>query len=130
MQMNRQQETPSARCSLPYVGSDVSARGGRRGTINAAKARLFASDVVFNDTHRKVIYGETPIHYFLQNLTPDDAYFVRWHYAGLPTRVDLRSFRTEVIRAVDQPLQLLFDDLRTKFERAKKRHLARPIHEE
>ena len=59
---------------------------------------------------------ETPMHYFLEDLTPNEAYFVRWHYAGLPTRVDLRTFRTQVIGAVNRPLQLSFDDLRTKFE--------------
>ena len=59
---------------------------------------------------------ETPLHFFLQDLTPNDAYFVRWHYAGLPTCVDLRTFKTQVIGAVDRPLQLSFDDLRTKFE--------------
>jgi len=48
---------------------------------------------------------ETPAHYFLQDLTPNDAYFVRWHYAGLPTRVGLRTFRTEVIGAANRPLQ-------------------------
>src|ERR1700687_1836455 len=52
---------------------------------------------------------ETPLHYFLQDLTPNEAYFVRWHYAGLPTRIDLRTFRTQVIGAVDRPLQLCVD---------------------
>lgn len=59
---------------------------------------------------------ETPMHYFRQDLTPNDAYFVRWHFAGLPTRVDLRTFRLSVIGAVKTPLQLSVDDLRTKFE--------------
>jgi DMSO/TMAO reductase YedYZ molybdopterin-dependent catalytic subunit len=59
---------------------------------------------------------ETPLHYFLRDLTPNDAYFVRWHYEGVPTHIDLRIFRTEVIGAVDRPLQLSFDDLRLKFE--------------
>jgi sulfite dehydrogenase len=59
---------------------------------------------------------ETPLHYFMQDLTPNDAYFVRWHYAGLPTHVDLRTFRLNVIGAVANPLQLSFDDLLTKFE--------------
>ncbi len=59
---------------------------------------------------------ETPMHYFLQDLTPNDAYFVRWHYAGLPTRVDLRTFRMQVTGAVNKTLELSFDDLRTKFE--------------
>jgi DMSO/TMAO reductase YedYZ molybdopterin-dependent catalytic subunit len=62
---------------------------------------------------------ETPLHYFLQDLTPNEAYFVRWHYAGLPTHIDLRTFRTEVVGAVDRPLQLSFDDLRTKLSLAR-----------
>jgi sulfite dehydrogenase len=59
---------------------------------------------------------ETPLHFFLQDLTPNDAYCVRWHYAGLPTRVDLRTFTIQVTGAVIRPLQLSFDDLRMKFE--------------
>lgn len=59
---------------------------------------------------------ETPLHYFLQDLTPNDAYFVRWHYAGLPTHVDLRNFTLNIVGAVANPLKLSFDDLLTKFE--------------
>lgn len=59
---------------------------------------------------------ETPMHYFRSDRTPNDAYFVRWHYAGLPTHIDLRTFRLNVIGAVAKPLQLSFDDLLTKFE--------------
>jgi DMSO/TMAO reductase YedYZ molybdopterin-dependent catalytic subunit len=59
---------------------------------------------------------ETPVHYFTSDLTPNDAYFVRWHYAGLPTHVDLRTFRMNVVGAVAKPLKLSFDDLLTKFE--------------
>jgi sulfite dehydrogenase (cytochrome) subunit A len=59
---------------------------------------------------------ETPMRYFMADRTPNDAYFVRWHYAGLPTHVDLRTFRLNVSGAVAKPLQLSFDDLLTKFE--------------
>jgi DMSO/TMAO reductase YedYZ molybdopterin-dependent catalytic subunit len=59
---------------------------------------------------------ETPSQYLVRDITPNDAYFVRWHYAGLPTRVDLRSFRLNVTGAVAKPLQLSFNDLLTKFE--------------
>lgn len=59
---------------------------------------------------------ETPLHYFLTDRTPSDAYFVRWHYAGLPTSIDLRTFRLSVAGAVTRPLQLSFGDLLTKFE--------------
>jgi sulfite dehydrogenase len=58
---------------------------------------------------------ETPMRYFTSDLTPNDAYFVRWHYAGLPTHVDLRTFRMNVVGAVAKPLQLSLDDLLTKF---------------
>ena len=59
---------------------------------------------------------ETPLEYFMQDITPNDAYFVRWHYAGLPTHIDLRTFRLNVIGAVANPLELSFNDLTTKFE--------------
>jgi len=31
---------------------------------------------------------ETPLHYFRQDLTPNEAFFVRWHLEGIPTTVD------------------------------------------
>ena len=37
---------------------------------------------------------ETPIRYFLKDLTPNEAFFVRWHMAGIPTEIDTQSFRS------------------------------------
>ena len=45
-------------------------------------------------------------HRFLNDLTPNDAYFVRRYYAGLPARIDLRTFRLSLAGAVTRPLQL------------------------
>jgi len=59
---------------------------------------------------------ETPIHYFRQDLTPNEAFFVRWHLEGIPTSVDLRTFRLSVSGHVRQPLQLSVDELRSQFE--------------
>src|SRR6201998_2389569 len=59
---------------------------------------------------------ETPIHYFRQDLTPNEAFFVRWHLEGIPTSVDLRTFRLNVSGHVRQPLQLSVDELRSKFD--------------
>src|SRR5258708_40136744 len=59
---------------------------------------------------------ETPIHYFRQDLTPNEAFFVRWHLEGIPTSVDLRTFRLNVSGHVQQPLQLSADELRLQFE--------------
>jgi DMSO/TMAO reductase YedYZ molybdopterin-dependent catalytic subunit len=59
---------------------------------------------------------ETPIHYFRQDLTPNEAFFVRWHLEGVPTSVDLRTFRLNVSGHLRQPLQLTVDELRSQFE--------------
>src|ERR1700686_3610264 len=59
---------------------------------------------------------ETPIHYFRQDLTPNEAFFVRWHLEGVPTSVDLRTFRLNVSGHVRQPLQLSVAELRSKFD--------------
>jgi DMSO/TMAO reductase YedYZ molybdopterin-dependent catalytic subunit len=58
---------------------------------------------------------ETPRHYFRQDLTPNDAFFVRWHLAGVPTRIDLATFRLTVGGHVERPLALSVDDLRARF---------------
>jgi sulfite dehydrogenase (cytochrome) subunit A len=59
---------------------------------------------------------ETPLHYFRQDLTPNEAFFVRWHLEGIPTAVDLRTFRLSVSGNVQKPLQLRIDDLRSQFD--------------
>jgi sulfite dehydrogenase (cytochrome) subunit A len=59
---------------------------------------------------------ETPLRYFRSDLTPNDAFFVRWHVSGIPTSVDLRTFRLEVGGHVRRPLSLSMKDLQSKFE--------------
>ena len=59
---------------------------------------------------------ETPLRYFTTDLTPNDAFFVRWHLSGIPTSVDTRTFRLAVDGHVHKPLSLSLHNLRTKFE--------------
>lgn len=59
---------------------------------------------------------ETPLKYFKHDLTPNDAFFVRWHLSGIPTRVDLRTFRLALKGHVNAPLNLSVDDLKKDFE--------------
>jgi len=59
---------------------------------------------------------ETPLKYFESDLTPNDAFFVRWHLSGIPTSVDVQSFRLEVEGKVNKPLSLSLTDLRKQFE--------------
>ena len=61
---------------------------------------------------------ETPFSIFDESLlTPNNAFFVRWHLAGIPTTVDGATHRIKVHGSVKRQLSLSVDDLRTKFER-------------
>ncbi len=55
---------------------------------------------------------ETPWRFYRTDLTPNDAFFVRWHLQFIPTTVDLRSWRLQVGGHVERPLELSMDDLR------------------
>src|SRR5947209_6273918 len=44
---------------------------------------------------------ETPLKYFRTDITPNDAFFVRWHLALIPTSVDEKSFRLVLKGHVD-----------------------------
>jgi DMSO/TMAO reductase YedYZ molybdopterin-dependent catalytic subunit len=55
---------------------------------------------------------ETPWHYFREDLTPNEAFYVRWHLQGIPTTVDLRTWRLKIDGHVQKPLALAMDDLR------------------
>lgn len=56
---------------------------------------------------------ETPFEVFNQGLiTPNDAFFVRYHLAGLPTDVDPATFTLEIKGKVDKPLKLSLADLK------------------
>ena len=61
---------------------------------------------------------ETPMRYFDRAITPNEAFFVRYHIYPIPTKVDLDTWRIRVTGRVDRPLELSMDDLRTKFPKA------------
>lgn len=59
---------------------------------------------------------ESPRDIFTQVITPNDQFFVRWHMPDIPTYIDLNQFRLQVQGAVEKPLSLSVDDLKSKFE--------------
>lgn len=59
---------------------------------------------------------ETPRNYFLNPITPNDAFFVRWHLESIPNEIDLSSWRLRVEGNVNNPLELSFPDLLRKFK--------------
>ena len=58
---------------------------------------------------------ETPAQYFDRALTPNEAFFVRYHVFPIPTSVDLATWRLNVTGHVERPLALSMEDLQTKF---------------
>jgi sulfite dehydrogenase (cytochrome) subunit A len=59
---------------------------------------------------------ETPFSVFNEGvLTPNDAFFVRYHLAHIPLQIDPAEFRIEVKGKVEKPLFLSVDDLKKDF---------------
>ena len=59
---------------------------------------------------------ETPFEMFNEGVvTPNDAFFVRYHLAGVPTSIDLDTFRINIKGKVDTPISLSVDELK-RFE--------------
>lgn len=59
---------------------------------------------------------ETPLAYFKHDLTPNEAFYVRWHLAGIQTKVDLASYRLQISGLVDTPYAFTMEELRNRFE--------------
>jgi DMSO/TMAO reductase YedYZ molybdopterin-dependent catalytic subunit len=56
---------------------------------------------------------ETPFAVFNEGvITPNDAFFVRYHLAGIPLEIDPDKFSVEIKGKVDKPLKLSLADLR------------------
>jgi len=60
---------------------------------------------------------ETPMQYFDRAITPNEAFFVRYHLFPVPTSVDLATWRLKIVGHVDRPLELSMADLQSKFPR-------------
>jgi DMSO/TMAO reductase YedYZ molybdopterin-dependent catalytic subunit len=55
---------------------------------------------------------ETPFEVFDQSVfTPNDRFFVRWHWADIPTQIDAGKFRLAVRGHVNRMLSLSLDDI-------------------
>ena len=63
--------------------------------------------------HTRPPHLETPFETFNEGaITPNDAFFVRYHLANIPTSIDAETYRLEVKGTVAQPLSLSLADLK------------------
>ena len=59
---------------------------------------------------------EMPLKYLSEDYTPNEYFYVRWHHAMLPTKVDTKTFRLIVSGNVESALSLSLDELRKNYE--------------
>ncbi len=60
---------------------------------------------------------ETPFHVFNESIfTPNDAFFVRWHLANIPTHVDMNNFHLTIRGQVTTELSLNLETVKRDFE--------------
>src|ERR1700752_2158127 len=56
---------------------------------------------------------ETPFSVFNENvITPNDAFFVRYHLADIPLSIDPATFSVEIKGKVDKPMKLSLADIK------------------
>lgn len=59
---------------------------------------------------------ETPFQVFNDGvITPNDAFFVRYHLANIPTSIDLQTYRIKVGGLVGKPVEISVADLKSKY---------------
>ena len=94
--------------------------GGARQGLAAARESLVALPGKWplrRLTHRPPNF-ETPLEHFRSTLTPNEAFFVLYHHAGIPA-IDADSFRLEIAGpAAANPLALSLAELRQDFPSA------------
>ena len=56
---------------------------------------------------------ETPFKVFNDGIfTPNDAFFVRYHWSGIPTNIDPKTYRVSIKGKVNSPLTLSLDEIK------------------
>jgi hypothetical protein len=63
---------------------------------------------------------KTPLRYFLEDFTPNEAFYVRRHFASNPTEMNAAEWRLDVTGSVNRRLPLGLDDLLHQFEAVSK----------
>jgi sulfite dehydrogenase len=111
----KQEETAPASEQNPAAGPAASAPVSSTANAPLTMARFDEKTDLILLTERPPQL-ETPIKYFREDLTPNEAFFVRWHLANIPYTVDTSTFRLTVKGHVEQELSLSINDLRQQFE--------------
>lgn len=113
MEINRRQ-TLLGLISAAIGAAIGSVAGSARAVAREMVAALPGKTALHRLTHRPPNY-ETPIQFFRQTLTPNEAFFVRYHHAVIPS-VSAEDYRLDIGGpAVERPIILSLQELRREF---------------
>ncbi|MCK9491913.1 MAG: molybdopterin-dependent oxidoreductase [Sulfurimonas sp.] len=79
-------------------------------------------DVAFPQKRPLITYSdrppllETPMEFFKDAITPNDAFFVRWHMPRIPVHKYIDTYRLSIHGAVKKHTYLSLDELKSEFE--------------
>ncbi len=104
-----------ARATTLSAGGVALASGcAPRGTNPAAETDSFArfpGKVAMRVVNDRPPCLETPWSYYRTDITPNEAFYVRWHLQAIPPPADLAIWRLKIDGAVERPLELSMADL-------------------
>ncbi|MBU6378761.1 MAG: molybdopterin-dependent oxidoreductase [Gammaproteobacteria bacterium] len=113
MKTDRRRATLGLLTASAWLAGLCSAPQRSLAAVREAVAALPGKVALRRLTHRPPNY-ETPLEHFRSTLTPNDAFFVRYHHAGLPS-IDAGEFRLEVGGAAARPAAWSLEQLRRDF---------------
>ncbi|RXN83427.1 oxidase [Achromobacter aloeverae] len=126
-------KAPGRRQFLRQAGSLGLASGLGGATLDALAAAPGTATLPFPNGERDLVSGypqkramirqttrppqlETPFQVFNESIiTPNDAFFVRYHLANIPTSIDVAKYRIKVGGLVTKPLEISVDDLKKNY---------------
>jgi DMSO/TMAO reductase YedYZ molybdopterin-dependent catalytic subunit len=101
----------AARHVPSFTGPGANAYWNSVGPIGAYPQKLPL--IVLTD---RPVQLETPRQLFLSAITPNSAFYVRWHLDEIPSTVDLSEWRLHVEGNVEKPLALSMADLLSQYK--------------
>src|SRR5215831_7080549 len=105
------QQLPTSKESEPFTGPGPNPHWNSLGPYVSEPQK--APLILLTD---RPVQLETPRSYFQSALTPNDAFYVRWHLSEIPNRVDLSEWKLKIEGNVNKPQTLSLSDLMEKFK--------------
>lgn len=103
---------PARAADAPFLGAGLPEGAYDTATLEALPGKL----PLIKLTGRPPNY-ETPVSHFANPVTPNNAFFVRYHLSGIPDRIDPATWKLEVGGdGAATPLALTLNELQNNFE--------------